>query len=329
MRRIIENHGYIEIEMDEIPALDPPRVQDNDSPPLLIDDEILLNSFEAAPVTRTNHFQEDAQVLAHQLKAGFSPTETAVSGLELLPSVLKELGHQVPGVGALFATGFLAEDIASFKHLQQHIKHTKKFLPKKLEPISFNDFASQNAERGHNALIQNTLAYVISQFERRSDKLMDSMGGKTLQATGSILIFTGLFTHGLTAIPGLALGAAGTVIKARVGIRSVLNNLKKRKGKELSVNRENHARYLYGLTLLHLHRLGAHNGNYSQSKEAKKSVEFVQNIPGDPHYAAQMAAEFVCSLKGLEFFKKHALTQTEMEHFLEYGLWKIMLEIKS
>ena len=315
MRRIVESPGYTEIEMDVVPALDLPSIEDIHTNHFSANNEILLSGFEAAPTSKVDGFKDEIRIFADQLKAEFSPEETAVSTLGLLPSALKELGHQMPGVGALLTTGFLAEDIHHWKHLQKHIEHTRGLL--------------QSTSVISDDMLKNTLSYVMAQLERRSNKLLDSMGGKTLQATGSILIFTGLFTHGVTAIPGLALGIAGTVIKSRISIRSAFNNLRKRVNKELSINRENHARYLYGLTLLHLHRIGAHNGDYSHSKEAKRSIDFVQNIPGDNHDAAQIAAEFVCSLKGLEFFKTHALTTAEMDHFLEYGLWKIMLGIKS
>lgn len=325
VRHIAAGTQQIEIEM--LPA-EPVFSQAPQTKEVWVDsfDDGISDSFASV---RTDSFKDSFQDFVDESKAEFSAKETALSVAGVVPEILKELSHQIPGLSTIVTGSFLAEDLSIWRKLQVNIKLLEQdfLMTRKRELVAFNDFLDIHPDATHEQIIENTFLFTLAQLYRRSNKFEQGMLGKTFQLLGSIMSITALFTHGLTAIPSLIVGGFGTAIKVRVLARSIFNYVKKILNKR--VNREAHARYLYGLTLLYLFHQGHHDGNCLGSKEALKSVLFVQNIPGDYRSVSKRAVEFLSHTPSLAFLKELPANESDMKHFMKYGFWTIMKEIKT
>lgn len=311
MRHIVEGSGHPEIEM--LPINNDMRVASSVS--MLADsfqERIIFAGSEIAPTVKVDTFKDGVRSFIHKRKAEFSTQEFTRSAIELLPQVLKELSHNIPGLGAVIGGAFLKKDIGRWRELQKDIFHVKTLIRNEVPPS-----------------MKETLCYVLSQLQRQSYKAEQMMLGKVFQVVGSLLTLGGLVTHGATVIPGVVVGAGGSLVKARISLRSAYNYLQRKWAGQLSVERTKHARFLYGLTLLHLEHLGYYDGNCQILTEADKAVEMARDAGGDQKYMANLAADFVSTIPSLAFLKKQPPSATEIEHFLEYGFWSIMKGIKS
>lgn len=260
-------------------------------------------------------FTDTAKTLTNQTRAGFSIRDTSLSIAGTLPTVLNELGHNVPGLGTLLAGSFLTDEFERLNSLAREIDRVKK--------------AHFELSRVRTSTLTDASLYVIHQLTRRHQKLRISIVGRTLQAVGSSLTLASLFTAGATAVPGLAIGLGGTAIRGTVSARSVFNYIRKSATKQLSVEREQHARLLYGLTLLHVERIYSYETNWSDHKEAKRCIEIIRSGFRANSYELHIGHQLVSQLAGLEFLKNPWQHHGAIEHFLEYGLWSIMNAIKS
>lgn len=322
MRHVIEKTGFADIEMTPIDST-APQTPKTTYP--FHNSTLVLGSSEKAPRLKEDTFKDNAMSFVHQTEAEFSTTDTALSAVSLAPVILTELSQNIPGLGAVLTGTSLVKDIAQWHQLQITLKHIHNLLihnfliSPKNKALNFNSFTDLHPNSTHEQVLANTLLFVLTQLQRRSSKEEQVMLGKALQMTGSILTLAGLVTHGATAIPGIILGIGGTTIKLRITLRSLTNYISKKYHKELSFNRELHARYLYGLTLKHLVDTKAYLGDFSDFREARRAIELVENIPGDHKRTEQMAAGLVGTFVDLK----------DTAHFIQYGFWSIMAGIKT
>jgi hypothetical protein len=311
------------------------RIETTQNP--LIGEDIFIDDIEMMPTVTTASFKDTAKELLQQTKASFSAKDTALSVIGATPTILKELSHHIPGLGAVLSSSYFADDFRALVRTRRRMIFTKKLIDDYFENPWEKRILDFKTSITVNRILENTLLYALSQLERRYNKQANAIVGRALQVMGSSLTFAGLFTHGATVPLGVGVGAVGSIIKARFSIRSAYNNLQRRIAGNLSVNREEHAKYLYGLTLLHLQQTGKHDGNYIHSRKAAESIQTVQEIYRSytPELAAEfrgseeVAAQFVASIEGLDYIDADAPTRLQIDHFLEYGLWSIMLGIKS
>ena len=321
MRHVIERNG-VEIEMMPISpgenTASPETVRSQDPTYTQL---LMTSTFEPPPSIREDTFKDSAMRFIHRRKAAFSPQKTAIHTANLAPTILMELSHNIPGLGAVIGSAAMLDNLVGWRKFQKHSTQLKELLKIHLNPknkdTDFKRFS--HAHPGHPEILANTFLFVLAQLDRKSKKAEQVMVGKALQILGSGLTILGLVTHGVTAIPGIMLGAGGTAIKLRITLRSASNFIQKKYKKELSMNRELHARYLYGLTLRHLVNSGSYTGDLSRSQEAITSMELIDNIPGDPRGAEAIAADFVGSLVDLK----------NIEYFVDNGFWDIMVGIKT
>lgn len=337
MRHVSSGTIYTDVEMQLVnpliglpnePASHPMHIKTTRTS--FIGADVFIENVEMRPMLTTDSFRDTANALIEQNKASFSAKNTALSIAGATPSILKELSHHIPGLGAVLSSTYFADDIRSLNHIRKRMIFTKNFIDDYFEDPWKKHIVSFETSIAIGRVFENTILYALSQLERRYNKQANSIVGRAFQVMGSSLTFAGLFTHGATVPLGLGCGGVGSIIRARFAIRSAYNNIRRRIAGTLSVNREQHARHLYGLTLLHLLNTGKHDGNYVGSKEAGRSVQFAREVnPNHRTDEEEVAAEFVASIEGLEYIGAETPIQTQLDHFLEYGLWSIMLGIKS
>ncbi|MEI6790852.1 MAG: hypothetical protein WCK42_06700 [Myxococcaceae bacterium] len=280
---------------------------------------IELSDLEACASIREETFKDSAMSFMHQTKAEFDTKETVISAAGLVPTILTELSRNIPGLGAVICSISLREDIAHLRGIQTHIQDVSEILKNDFDIQTSTKATEFTHQTTHEQILGNTFLFILAQLERRVNKTQQIMVGKTLQIAGSTLTALGLVTHGVTAVPGLIIGFAGTAIKLRITLRSASNFFKKKYNKELSINRELHARYLYGLTLKYLINHRSNLPNFSNSREAVKAIKLVESIPGEHTQLEPIAADFVSSIAHLK----------DMDHFIEHGFWTILAGIKT
>lgn len=335
MRHVTSGTVYVDLEMQLIdPARTPPSasacsMHTETIPNSLIGEDIFVEDVEMLPTITSDGFRNTARTFVEQNRASFSSKDTLLAVLGGIPGALKEFSHHVPGLGAVLNSSYFADDIRFLLRLRDRMIFTKEIIEDYFEDAWTKHLVSFDTSVTINRVLENTLLYTVSQLERRYNKQANLIIGRAFQVMGSSLTFAGLFTKGATVPLGLVIGGLGTAVKARFAVRSAYNYIQRKRDGTLSVNREAHARHLYGLTLLHLLHSGKHDGNYVGSQEARKSVQFAQEVNPNHRDEEDVAAEFVSSVEGLNYIGSEAPTQTQIDHFLEYGLWSIMLGIKS
>ncbi|MBL4819193.1 MAG: hypothetical protein JKY15_08240, partial [Deltaproteobacteria bacterium] len=107
VRRIVDQNRIGEVEMTQTfsttPNAEPELFSDLYQPrrraalsvttPLLADQEM-------APIVQESGALDKPKEMVDQVKSSFSARETALNVAGLIPEALKELGHQIPGIGA-------------------------------------------------------------------------------------------------------------------------------------------------------------------------------------------------------------------------------------
>lgn len=326
--RHIHEKNFADTEMMPLMRGNEPLSKSSEEPKTirsLYGSTVVLNDLEACASIREDTFKDSAMSFVHQTEAEFDARDTVISTAGLVPTILTELSRNVPGLGAIIGSVSLREDLKHWRVIKTHIRDIREILTDdfnlqtKTKVIQFTHLTDENPEITHEQILKNTFLFTLAQLERRVDKTEQIMFGKTLQIAGSTLTALGLVTHGVTAVPGLIIGFTGTAIKLRITLRSASNFFKKKYNKELSLNRELHARYLYGLTLKYLVNHKRSLPNFSNSREAVKAIELVESIQGDHTQVEPIAADFVSSIANLK----------DMNHFIEYGFWTILAGIKT
>src|SRR3989338_9677717 len=265
-RRILDPHNNTGIEMRSVDPNSSSRRNENKSVQQkpFTGDSIVLGSFTNAPQIQVDTFERELKKAVLNSKLAAEPRDTTLSAAELTAEIIADLSHNIPGLGAAIAAAGFGRDIQRWIDAKGEIKSINQFLAEHLkEEIkieqNYKKLVNETKNLTHKKILSNTMVYILKQSRRRIDKAEQSIFGRSLQIVGSLLTILGLATSGATTIPGVVVGSGGTLIKLRVTLSSVATYFKKKWKKELHNNREDHARYLYGLVLERLLRLGYHS----------------------------------------------------------------------
>ncbi|MEI6805381.1 MAG: hypothetical protein WCK49_02610 [Myxococcaceae bacterium] len=195
-----------------------------------------LEQTEAVPRRRGNL---RAEALSQKIKEiRIDPKEGATEAVGKLKESGVSFLHHIPGLGllsAFFAKRKVVSELKETAEQFQMINQTRMKILIKSNP-------SVTSLR-----LAETLSYAQIQLQKRFKKLQRSSFATDIQTIGA-----GVSTTVIGAPAGAAIAGVGTLVKGTQGLKSVITFFKKLYNRTLGVERNAHARLLYGLALEYL-----------------------------------------------------------------------------
>lgn len=223
-----------------------------------------LEETEAIPRRRGN-FRTDA--LKQKLKEiTIDPKEGVSEGIAKTKEIAEKAGvsflHHIPGIGLLVAYFAKRKVTSEIKETGEQLKTVNQAWVKSLN----------NGKSEVNIELANTLNYAQLQLQKRFKKLERTSFATDIQTIGA-----GVSTSMIAAPIGAGIAGIGTAIKSFFSFKSIGNFFRKLYNRTLGVERNQHARLLYGLALEY-QQFKQQKAPHRDIDEVNKSLEYVGRL---------------------------------------------------